>query len=299
MSFYLAYGLNVISEILLSELLVSCPIALNKEDIYIELLENNKEQLQESSNFVFFNKEEASLFVKDTGLFVIKNGNRITVTPHVNVDQKLLAQYLLGPVFGLLLYQRGYFLLHASTVEINNKAVSFLGASGWGKSTIAAFLCLRGYKLLADDVTAIKFENSEPVVIPAFPRIRLGTNTSSFLENKINTPFYFDGEKLSYKTENNFSKKPAILQQAYILENNDSDCIKPLNNQDAVIELIRHSYRVKVIHQVDPTSHFLRCANLLEKIKVKKLQKTNDFKKLPKLAEMIEEDIYETATCRS
>ena len=55
----------------------------------------------------------------------------------------------------LLRHLRGQLSLHASAVSIEGRAAVFIGASGSGKSTFAAYLGGRGYAMLADDVAHI------------------------------------------------------------------------------------------------------------------------------------------------
>src|SRR5687767_37791 len=76
----------------------------------------------------------------------------ILVSPAPAVPEQNLRLYLLGSAFGALLHQRGLLPLHANAVEIDGKAVAFMGASGEGKSTLAAWFHDRGFNIIADDV---------------------------------------------------------------------------------------------------------------------------------------------------
>jgi len=82
-----------------------------------------------------------------------------------------LAAYALGPVLALALHQRGATLLHASAVVIGGHAVLFAGASGSGKSTVAAILHQQGYAVLSDDLTEVS--GDPPAALPSVPAIRL------------------------------------------------------------------------------------------------------------------------------
>ena len=57
-----------------------------------------------------------------------------------------------GLLVSVLLALRGEFALHASTVEVDGRAVAFIGESGMGKSTLAAMACATGAKLVTDDL---------------------------------------------------------------------------------------------------------------------------------------------------
>lgn len=74
--------------------------------------------------------------------------------------------FLSGTAVGLLLHQRRRTALHASAVRVGDKAVLFCGASGAGKSTIAAALGERGCALISDDLAAITTRDGVAFVEP-------------------------------------------------------------------------------------------------------------------------------------
>ena len=57
----------------------------------------------------------------------------------------------------LLLYQRGFLVLHGSSIKINNGAIAFLGYRGNGKSTTAINLYKKNYPIVTDDILSYKF----------------------------------------------------------------------------------------------------------------------------------------------
>ena len=78
-----------------------------------------------------------------------------------------------------LLHQRGYFPLHANSVVLGNGAVAaFSGPSGAGKSTMAALLDREGFRVLGDDLCAIKVDAGQrPRVFGGIPRLKLWHET--------------------------------------------------------------------------------------------------------------------------
>ena len=82
---------------------------------------------------------------------------------------------LVGPILAGLLRIRGVLSLHASVVEIDQRAVLMLGAPGAGKSTIAAALAQEGHGILSDDVAAVTERADGTWMTRAgYPRLRLG-----------------------------------------------------------------------------------------------------------------------------
>lgn len=105
------------------------------------------------------------LDIPSVGRFLLEGGRSIVFRP--SDPDRDISIYLAGSVFGLLLHQRNQIVLHASAVVVNGKAVLFCGASGAGKSTMAASLVERGYRMVADDQCAISIDESgRPVTSP-------------------------------------------------------------------------------------------------------------------------------------
>jgi hypothetical protein len=66
-----------------------------------------------------------------------------------------LTTYLYGAVLGFVLRARGVLAMHASCVADDDGAILIVGHSGAGKSTTAAALHRRGWRVLSDDLTAL------------------------------------------------------------------------------------------------------------------------------------------------
>jgi hypothetical protein len=77
------------------------------------------------------------------------HGYRTPVTPPHTFNHLLLDQVLPLAAGG-----PHRLALHASVVDVDGRAVAFLGASRQGKSTLAAALARRGHTLLSDDCCA-------------------------------------------------------------------------------------------------------------------------------------------------
>jgi hypothetical protein len=85
------------------------------------------------------------------------SGDHIFYRMLVEVPLESFQTYALGRVFSFALVKKGYEPLHAATVVVNQRAVAFMGASAFGKSSLAACFVAAGYPLLTDDVYAASF----------------------------------------------------------------------------------------------------------------------------------------------
>ena len=120
------------------------------------------------------NGEFYELSYADGATFVVTEpGDRVWGTVPPPFTHEDLAAYFLGPILGFILRHRRVTCLHASGVELHGRGVLFSGDAGYGKSTTAAALALRGIPVLADDIMPLELTNEEIWVAPGYPRIWL------------------------------------------------------------------------------------------------------------------------------
>jgi hypothetical protein len=99
---------------------------------------------------------------------IAPDGQRVLLAPGAVEPwrwQRLLTAQAL-PVAALL---QGLELFHASAVRINGRVLAFTGASGAGKTSLAAQLLLAGATFVSDDVLALEREEKEEEVVIAHP----------------------------------------------------------------------------------------------------------------------------------
>src|SRR5262249_22061683 len=84
--------------------------------------------------------------------FLVQHGREITVQPATGAADDSVRAFLIGPVLGAAVLQRGGLAMHASACASDAGAMLLAGASGRGKSTLVAALLARGHDLLADDL---------------------------------------------------------------------------------------------------------------------------------------------------
>ena len=86
---------------------------------------------------------------------VAADGEAVTCHADPEAAPGLLPVVVTGTLLAFVLAQRGHAVLHASAVEVVGGALAVVGASGMGKSTVAAMLCAIGAPLVADDVLCV------------------------------------------------------------------------------------------------------------------------------------------------
>src|SRR5882724_8544688 len=123
-----AFGLRIHSEIPLPE----APNTEGKSEVTIRFGKVEKPAGDDTARTYAVYREQIRVFWRGVGTFSIRSGCEVVVDPELGAEAAVLRLYLLGPVLGILLHQRGFLVLHASVVSIAGAVVGFLGEKGWG-----------------------------------------------------------------------------------------------------------------------------------------------------------------------
>jgi hypothetical protein len=289
---YLAYGLSIRAAVPLPELVEETDGKAEGEvSIRFGPVEGPPVGISEKQGVRFSAApQEDYLYWQGVGSFSVREGREIIVDSSPGQDEGMLRLFILGPVMAVLLHQRGYLLLHASAVAVDDEAVLFLGDAGGGKSTMAAALHDRGYGLVADDVAVLRLEENCPVILPGFGQLKLWPEALVSLGDdpeklpRCNPRF----EKRARPAVHRFSSAPLPLKRIYVLGRGDTPEIAPLQSHEALAELIRHTYGAL---GVGSTPHFFECASVANKVPVCSLRRQRSLSQLPRLARLVEEDL--------
>lgn len=241
---YRLFGLSIGSEIELPELTASAPSG--EPDVTIRCVDLSAPQ--DNSEEVQVDEAGASFSVQNVARYRVAEGCSIFVDSKPNAPQRNIRLFLLGSAMGLLLHQRGILPLHANTIEIGGCGYAFMGPSGAGKSTLAAAFHDRGYRVVADDVCAIRFnEVGIPVAHGGAPRMRLWED--ALVATGRSTADY----QISYAGDEKFRKfdvptraervPPVQLAAIIELAAGDEFGLARLGGLDAVESVFANTYR--------------------------------------------------------
>jgi hypothetical protein len=236
------------------------------------------------------------LAIAGVARYRIESGREILVDAEPGVPERNIRLFLLGSAFGALLHQRGLLPLHANAIDIGGRAVAFMGESGAGKSTLAAWFHHRGYRVIADDVCVIGFDQQgEPFAAPGLPRLRLwsqaldlfGRDTTGLSRSYLND----EDEKFDVPIDAaSAARSQMSLGAVYLLERGSESSIVPLRGIEAADAIFAHTYRgeylpktaghkehwesavrlvrgtpvFRAIRQWDPTALEEQCSRLLQ-----------------------------------
>lgn len=101
------------------------------------------------------------------------DGRTARCAPARGGDPRSFEANVLNFVLTAALTLQGEEPLHATVVRLDHRAVGFLGDSGVGKSTLAAFLLAEGAELVTDDMLRIAYDGGEAMAWRGPPRLKL------------------------------------------------------------------------------------------------------------------------------
>lgn len=207
-----------------------------------------------------------------------------------------LDTYFVGVILGCILRLLGKVCLHASVININNKAVIFIGQKRSGKSTTAATFAKLGYKVLADDIAVIEKKNGQPYVQSGYAKIRLrpaslnalktGSEKDYDLVHKNRVSRYTDMTGL-------FQKEPLPIAAIYLLNeitNQDTlPYIEPILSK-GIIYLIENTFAKYVATKELKKIELEILAQLTTTIPIRKFNFTHRIENLTLQCETIIDD---------
>ena len=210
--------------------------------------------------------------------------------------------FLLGPVLGRVLRQRGFPCLHANAVLINGGAVLIAGRKGAGKSTTTAFLADSGHALISDDISALEIKNGRVHVHPGIPRIRLQRGAALRLcaeeglvpiwQRGRNRPdkVYLDLEKNGYS----FSSDSCPLKCIYILQPRSKEleaiCIEDVPASSRLISLLTNTYADHQLSKKSRAHEFELLGNVVSNIPIRNVTMPHNLETLPEACKVLVRD---------
>ena len=240
--------------------------------------------------------EEVYLFSEGVGALVVRGGHEIVVNPLPGVEARVLRPLILSWAFAALLCQQGLLPLHASAVAVAGGAVAFLGESGQGKSTMAAALHARGHGIVSDDMIAVDVKTNCSIAYSSFPQLNLWPDAATVLgDNPETLPLVYPHvEKRIRQSVQGFTSAPLPLRRIYVLAEGMTHKIEPLRPQQALVELIRHSYSPQIHQSVEVSWHFRQCAGVVNNVPIRSLTRPRYLPAISDLAQLVEEDLAES-----
>ncbi len=234
----------------------------------------------------------------------VREGVEVRIQPVSDAAELDVRSYLLGSIFAALCHQRELLPLHGSAVATAAGAFAFLGASGAGKSSLAAFLAGHGFPLVSDDIFLI--DPGAPLdrrVIPVAPWLKLWTTTLDALgatQDGLSRVFT-DDEKFRY-TGTPTSSAPLPLAGIVLLERAEGNLppdsqvlIETLSPAEALRAMLDHTYQAWLVRALGLTErYFVRCGSVLDGARALRLRRPWGFSAMGEVVEALKATLLQT-----
>jgi hypothetical protein len=304
---YRAFGLNIGSELVLPGL----PTTSATPDIRIRrgvVPEwNGEPTIRYGDRFRIRGQEWSVRFKALPFAGLIRDGNLVEFEADPAQDQ-VSSLHVLGSCTGALLFQRGLAPLHGNTLVAPQGAAMIAGKVGSGKSSTTFALLRRGYRLLADDISAVSFESSEPTpvtsaiptVIPGFPRLKLWKATLEHFgcDHREFERLRPGMDKFHYPAEDRFCPVPQKLNAIYVLQPSDIPGvqIRPLSGLAKLEALRTHLYKIRFHDAIRNWPPLLgKMCRLADTVRVNLVERPREGMTIEAVADVIEQDLSANA----
>lgn len=229
---------------------------------------------------------------------VTADGREISGAAPAGTPPETIHHLLLDQVIPLVLTLRNRWIFHASAVATGQGAVAFFGETGFGKSTIAASFCTRGHPLITDDCLLVKESAGAFAVQPSYPGLRLRADSSAVLFGPARktspVAHYTSKRRLDLaQMDVEYAEAPVPLRAAFLLARSSRGAgdpvvrMTPIPPSTALIELVRHSYRLDIADRTRLADELDLLGRLLRVVPLQRLSYPSDYAALPAVEEAI------------
>jgi hypothetical protein len=228
--------------------------------------------------------------------YLVRDGQEIVVQAREGVSEDRVRTFLLSACLSILLHQRKLFAIHCSGVQTPHGAVLFSGNSGMGKSSLVGAFLERGYRILADDMLALKFDEQDRVIaLPGFPQVKLWADVARALGRSTEglrrvLPEY---ERFIAPEADRFSSEPLPLHAIYFLRihNNPDFRLEPLDHAPRFNALLDNTWQKLTLPGLGLREwHFQTAARIASLTYAARLIRPQEPLDLRRTADLLEED---------
>ncbi len=255
------------------------------------------------------NFEEEFLIIRYSNGTVIafflsdKTGKNVTVYFPEELPYGDVLTYFTGPVIGCILRLKNKVCLHASVVNIHDKAIAFIGEKGAGKSTLIASLAALGYPVLTDDIAVLFSKNDQYFVHTGYPRLRLWKSSIDHFEGAKQERFervlsfsekYYLPLSLHKTSAWNFQNQLLPLDSVYYLKARNTEDVLSIGEYAPLAGFVKLKQNIYAEYMLDEElkrKEFEVLGEIANTKTIKYLDRPDDLSTLRQLGKMVVEDV--------
>jgi hypothetical protein len=311
---YGVYGITLRSPIPLAlpeypaEGLAEIELQLRNADYFSEAIADVPLQWSRYSTYLYAHLKSGESYVRWEGIgefLVSGDGRLITCCPAREAHEESFQVYLLGQALSFALVKHGFEPLHATCIVVEGQAVAFLGDSGFGKSTLAAYFLSAGDRLLTDDLLLLQERPSGFLAYPGPPRIKLLPDMARKYLGGVagGVPMNSAGSKLILPLDREkICESPILLRAIYGLfppqDMPDIQAVefRPLSSRESFLELSSNTFNYVITDGARAIRQLKETARIVNTVPVKRLLHPRSLGTLPSVRQAIIKDLRENSS---
>lgn len=230
------------------------------------------------------------LWVDGFGTFAVDPAAPSVGLPASDVDGVRREERLWGVPTMLCFLARGDVPLHAAAVDVGGEAVLLAAPGYFGKTTLAAGFDAAGYRVLAEDVSCIRF-SPEPEVIPGPAMLRVRRDVAGSLELPGARAVAESGDRVHYSLDpaRRGDSTPVPLRAIVLLRSGEDGIeLERVPAAGALRDLWPLSFRLPSVE--DRERCFDGIARLAASVRISNLVRPLTLDQLPRVVERIAAD---------
>lgn len=218
---------------------------------------------------------------------VLPADHAIAVRPATGAGPALIRHLLLDQVLPRALHRPSAPVLHASAALVPGGVAAFVGASGRGKSTLAAAFAQAGRPLFADDALRLLPRGAGFMALPGYPGLRLGGDSLGLLGRA--GPRVAEGH-WKRRVVPRWADRPARLRAIYLVKGGRRVAIEEVAGPRRVADLLAAGLRPG--HgQDDAAAEFEGAVALAAAVRVRVLRVPRRLEALPGVVAAVLRDL--------
>jgi hypothetical protein len=236
--------------------------------------------------------------------FVVSaNGQTVLWRKLQDVPNEVFFTYFLNQVLSYCLLARGIEPLHATAIVVGERAVAFLGDSGFGKSTLAAAFLQKGYALLTDDVLALEFRGENVWAWPGIARVKLNPDAAdAVFSGRRSIPMNTFTSKMIFPLlGSQHDHRLVPVQALYVLAHKPSKSrilVRRLSGRASFLPIVQNTFNDTVLRPDRLKQQFAFAGRLARLIPIKRLSYPRHLDLLPSVADAIVADLSRESKSR-
>ena len=192
-----------------------------------------------------FDADDRSVLLRvgRVGRFLVRDAREVIVDPHPGAETPWIVHPILAGVMAVVLQGRGVLTLHASAVRVGDAAAVFAGASGTGKSTLAAYLASLGHVVQSDGFVAIVDTRATPMVLAGPATQKLWPDAAEWLGlDPLHPRLAPATKKYLIAAPHTLARDPVPLARIYVLDSTFTESSGRTHGSRRLTDLAAHLF---------------------------------------------------------